>query len=128
LLLNARHVPYGLALPDVFGSGWRKWLGLHVMNDESVAFCLAAGDPPRRRAAYWVCGIGVLIGWPAGALLGAELGSIVRNPDVLGLDAMFPAAAHTGSGSPAPRCDPASRSSPAHGGCWKPRRSSCSPR
>ena len=90
LLLNARHVPYGLALPDVFGRGWRKWLGLHVMNDESVAFCLAA-DSPRRRAAYWVCGIGVLIGWPLGALLGAELGSIVRNPNVLGLDAMFPA-------------------------------------
>jgi 4-azaleucine resistance transporter AzlC len=90
LLLNARHVPYGLALPDVAG-GRRRWLGFHVMNDESVAFCLAEREPPRRRAAYWTCGIGVLLGWPAGAFLGTVLGSFVRNPDALGLDAMFPA-------------------------------------
>jgi 4-azaleucine resistance transporter AzlC len=90
LLLNARHVPYGLALPDVLG-GKSRWLGVHLMNDESVAFCMAEQEPPRRRAAYWACGFGVLIGWPAGAALGAELGSVVRNPDVFGLDAMFPA-------------------------------------
>jgi 4-azaleucine resistance transporter AzlC len=91
LLLNARHVPYGLALPDVSGHGWRRWASFHLMNDESVAFCLAERESARRRAAYWLCGFGVLIGWPVGAALGAELGSVVRNPDVLGLDAMFPA-------------------------------------
>lgn len=91
LLLNARHVPYGLALPDVSGDRWRRWLGFHLMNDESVAFCLAEREPPRRRAAYWACGIGVLLSWPAGAFAGTVLGSVVRNPDVLGLDAMFPA-------------------------------------
>lgn len=91
LLLNARHVPYGLALPDVNGRGWRRWASFHLMNDESVAFCLAEHEPTRRRAAYWMCGLGVLIGWPAGAMLGAELGSVVRNPDTFGLDAMFPA-------------------------------------
>src|SRR5580698_8900711 len=36
LLVNARHLPYGLALPDVLGTGWRRILGAHVMNDESV--------------------------------------------------------------------------------------------
>jgi 4-azaleucine resistance transporter AzlC len=97
LLLNARHVPYGLALPDVLGSeggrggGWGRWLGVHLMNDESVAFCLAERESRRRRAAYWMCGFGVLIGWPAGAVLGAELGSVVRDPNVFGVDAMFPA-------------------------------------
>jgi 4-azaleucine resistance transporter AzlC len=91
LLLNARHVPYGLALPDVLGGRMRRMLGVHLMNDESVAFTMAEHEPARRRAAYWVCGFGVLIGWPAGAALGAELGSVVRNPDAFGLDAMFPA-------------------------------------
>src|SRR3974390_445931 len=59
LLVNARHLPYGLALPDmtgpdmmgpeVAGSGvtgrtWRRLLGSHVMNDESVVFALAQED------------------------------------------------------------------------------------
>jgi 4-azaleucine resistance transporter AzlC len=91
LLVNARHVPYGLALPDVTGRGWRRVLGSHVMNDESVAFALAQDDLPRKRAAYWACGLGVLICWPGGAILGALIGSLVRDTDAFGLDAMFPA-------------------------------------
>src|SRR5579863_7105912 len=54
LLVNARHLPYGLALPPgVTGRGWRRVLGAHVMNDESVVFSLAREDLPRQRAAYW---------------------------------------------------------------------------
>src|SRR3989442_2527602 len=34
LLVNARHLPYGLALPDVAGRGWRRLAGTHLMNDE----------------------------------------------------------------------------------------------
>src|SRR3984893_1191851 len=38
LLVNARHLPYGLALPDitgpkVTGRGWRRVAGTHLMND-----------------------------------------------------------------------------------------------
>jgi predicted branched-subunit amino acid permease len=111
LLVNARHLPYGLALPDmtgtgpdttgpdltgrgsrhVTGRGWRRLLGSHVMNDESVAFALAQEDLPRQRAAYWACGLGVLLCWPAGAILGALIGRVIRNTDAFGLDAMFPA-------------------------------------
>jgi predicted branched-subunit amino acid permease len=111
VLVNARHVPYGLALPDitgpditgpditgpditgpdVTGRGWRRILGSHVMNDESVAFALAQEDLPRKRAAYWACGLGVLICWPGGAVLGALIGSFIKNTDAFGLDAMFPA-------------------------------------
>src|SRR5580704_11090262 len=49
LLVNARHLPYGLALPDMTGPGrpWRRLLGSHVMNDESVMFALAQEDLPR---------------------------------------------------------------------------------
>jgi 4-azaleucine resistance transporter AzlC len=92
LLVNARHLPYGLALPPgVTGRGWRRLAGTHVMNDESVVFALAQEDPPRQRAAYWACGLGVLICWPGGAILGALIGSVVRDTGAFGLDAMFPA-------------------------------------
>jgi 4-azaleucine resistance transporter AzlC len=91
LLVNARHLPYGLALPDVTGHGWRRLLGTHVMNDESVVFALAQDDLARKRAAYWACGLGVLVCWPSGAILGALIGSLVRDTNAFGLDAMFPA-------------------------------------
>jgi 4-azaleucine resistance transporter AzlC len=89
--VNARHVAYGLGLPDVLGSGWRRLLGAHLMNDESVAFSIAQSSPERRRAAYWVCGIGVLITWPSGAACGVLFGSLIRDTAAFGLDAMFPA-------------------------------------
>ena len=93
LLVNARHLPYGLALPDriVTGGGWRRLLGSHVMNDESVVFALAQEDLPGQQAAYWVCGLGVLLCWPAGAVLGAAIGSLISDTGAFGLDAMFPA-------------------------------------
>jgi 4-azaleucine resistance transporter AzlC len=90
LLVNARHLPYGLALPDVTGRGWRRLLGTHLMNDETVVFTLAQPDPGKR-AAYWTCGLGVLICWPGGAVLGALIGSAVHDTSAFGLDAMFPA-------------------------------------
>jgi 4-azaleucine resistance transporter AzlC len=92
LLVNARHVTYGLALPDVIEPGWRRLAGSHLMNDESVVLALSQRDPARRRAAYWISGVGLLLCWPAGALLGAQAGGALRDPDALGLDAMFPAA------------------------------------
>lgn len=52
LLVNARHVPFGLAMPDVLGHGWRRLLGTHLMNDETVVFALAQQGMDRRRAAY----------------------------------------------------------------------------
>ena len=91
LLVNARHLPYGLALPEVTGRGWRRMVGTHVMNDESVVFALAQDDLPRKRAAYWACGLGVLICWPGGAVLGALIGSAVHDTGAFGLDAIFPA-------------------------------------
>lgn len=91
LLVNARHLPFGLSVPDVLGRGWRGLLGTHLMNDETVVFAIAQDDPARKRAAYWICGLGILAVWPAGAALGALLGSVVEDTGTLGLDAMFPA-------------------------------------
>ncbi|MFE0421186.1 AzlC family ABC transporter permease [Streptomyces sp. NPDC058953] len=91
LLVNARHLPFGLAVPDVLGRGWRGLLGTHLMNDETVVFAIAQQGLARKRAAYWACGLGILLCWPVGAALGALLGSVVRDTGALGLDAMFPA-------------------------------------
>ncbi|GAB2613040.1 AzlC family ABC transporter permease [Streptomyces capparidis] len=91
LLVNARHLPFGLALPDVLGRGPRRLLGAHLMNDETVVLALAQRDTARGRAAYWACGLGIAVCWPLGTAVGALLGTAVRDTGALGLDAMFPA-------------------------------------
>jgi 4-azaleucine resistance transporter AzlC len=92
VLVNARHLPYGLALrPEVIGTGWRRIFGTQLMNDESVVFALAQDSRDKQRAAFWVCGFGVLICWPGGAVMGALLGGIVHNTGAFGLDSVFPA-------------------------------------
>jgi 4-azaleucine resistance transporter AzlC len=92
LLVNARHLPYGLAIPPrVIQPGWRRIVASHLMNDESVVLALAQPDLPRQRSAYWVCGAGMLICWPAGALLGGLAGNVIHDTGTFGLDAMFPA-------------------------------------
>ena len=92
LLVNSRHLPFGMALGDVFGSGLlRRIAGSHLMIDESVAFALAEREPDRRSAAYWACGLGLFVCWNTGVLLGTVGGTIIGDPDAFGLDAAFPA-------------------------------------
>ncbi|WUH89970.1 AzlC family ABC transporter permease [Streptomyces sp. NBC_00433] len=92
LLVNARHVPFGFAVGDVFGTGWlRRIVGSHLMVDETVAFTLAQHDPARRRTAYWFCGTGLFFSWNVGVVLGTYGGQAVGDTDALGLDAAFPA-------------------------------------
>lgn len=92
LLLNARHLPFGLAVGAAFDRGWAtRIVGSHLMIDESVAFALAQREPERRRRAYWMCGIAVFVCWNLGTALGVLAGGAVGDPNVLGLDAAFPA-------------------------------------
>lgn len=91
LLVNARHVPFGFAVSDVLGRGWRRLVGTHVMIDESVAFALAQPDYRQRRSAFWAAGVGLFVVWNAGVVLGAFAGTVISDTDVLGLDAAFPA-------------------------------------
>lgn len=93
LMLNARHLPFGLTISDAVGrSWWRRLVGSHVMVDEAVAFALAQPDGQRRRAAYWFTGIGIFLVWQTGTLIGVAVGSSVSDPAQYGLDAAFPAA------------------------------------
>ncbi len=92
LLANARHLPFGFAIGDALGTRWPARLaGSHLMIDESVAFALAQREAPRRRAAYWACGIGLFVSWNLGVVAGAFAGSVIKDTDVFGLDAAFPA-------------------------------------
>src|SRR5689334_21848552 len=93
LLLNARHLPFGLAVGDALGPRLRhRALGAHVLTDEVAAFTLAEPDPVRRRRTYWLIGATLFVSWNLGTALGVLLGGATGDPDALGLDAAFPAA------------------------------------
>lgn len=92
LLLNARHLPFGLAVAPTVGTRWRdRLIGSHLMTDEVVAFTLAEDDPVRRRRTYWLIGGTLFTSWNAGTALGVWLGGATGDPAALGLDAAFPA-------------------------------------
>ncbi|GAA1230237.1 AzlC family ABC transporter permease [Prauserella halophila] len=92
LLVNARHLPFGFAVGDVFGRGLvRRAAGAHLMIDETVAFALAQRDADRRRAAFWACGIALFVCWNVGVVAGAFGGTVISDTDAFGLDAAFPA-------------------------------------
>jgi 4-azaleucine resistance transporter AzlC len=92
LLVNVRHLPFGLVVGDLLGTGpARRLAGSHLMIDEAVAFALSQDDGPRRRAAYWVTGIGLFVSWNAAVVVGAAAGTAISDTGALGLDAAFPA-------------------------------------
>ncbi|SDH18750.1 4-azaleucine resistance probable transporter AzlC [Lentzea fradiae] len=93
LVLNARHLPFGLAVGHVLGNGWlARVVGSHLMIDESTAFAMSQRDPARARAAYWACGVSLFVTWNVGVLIGALAGQALGDPMTFGLDAAFPAA------------------------------------
>jgi len=73
----------------------RRWLvriiGTHLITDESVAFALRQDGRPKRRAAFWTCGIALFVIWNVSVLLGVLLGSALHDTNAFGLDSTFPA-------------------------------------
>lgn len=93
LLLNARLLPYGLAIADRIGRGrLARLAGSHLITDETVAFAIAQSDRERSRAAYWLCGVALFVCWNLGTVAGVLAGRAIGDPDAFGLDAAFPAA------------------------------------
>ena len=93
LVLNLRHLPFGLALARHLGGGWLRIPGAHVVTDESTAFVLARteGAPGRARRAFWILGLIKYGCWQLGTAGGLLLGAAVPDPSAFGLDAAFPA-------------------------------------
>ncbi|KAA5971458.1 AzlC family ABC transporter permease [Pantoea sp. M_9] len=91
LLVNARHLPFGIAVKDLVGQGGRSLLGCHIMNDESVVFGISQPELQQRRVAYWLCGLGIFAIWPLTVIGGAMIGRFIPDVSAIGLDAVFPA-------------------------------------
>ena len=91
LLVNARRLPFGVTVRDLVGRRAASFIGCHIMNDESVVFGLSQPTPEQRKAAFWLCGVGVALFWPLGTLFGAAVGKLLPAPETIGLDAVFPA-------------------------------------
>ncbi|GAA1433576.1 AzlC family ABC transporter permease [Streptomyces thermospinosisporus] len=92
LLLNSRTAAFSLAVAEHMGSGrLARLVGAHLVTDETAAFTLAQPDPARRRAAFWLSGLGLFAVWNAGVAAGALAGSALGDTARFGLDAAFPA-------------------------------------
>ena len=89
LLLNARYVPFSLAVASIFpGSRKRRLLESQLIVDESWALSGRSG-----RFEYGVLiGAGLLLYvlWVGGTALGTVVGDLL-DPEAIGLDAAFPA-------------------------------------
>jgi 4-azaleucine resistance transporter AzlC len=93
IVLNARHLPYGLAIaPLVRGPLWKRALSSQIVLDESTALALAQPTPELGRLAFYACGCALFVSWNAGTLVGALAGGAIADPAALGLDAAFPAS------------------------------------
>jgi 4-azaleucine resistance transporter AzlC len=91
LVLNARMLPFGLALSDVFsGSIVRLLFGAHLVVDGNAAMAMQEVDPVRRRAIFWVYGGLIYLTWNVSTVAGALVGKAVGSIDPLGLDAALP--------------------------------------
>jgi 4-azaleucine resistance transporter AzlC len=89
LLLNARYVPFSLAVSSIFPGGRARRLAeSQLIVDESWALAGRSG-----RFEYGVLvGVGILLYvlWVGGTLLGTFAGDLL-DPEAIGLDAAFPA-------------------------------------
>jgi 4-azaleucine resistance transporter AzlC len=93
LLLGLRHIGYGLALDRKLpGSRRHRLLAAQFLIDESTAMALAQPDARRAEQAFWLTGLSVFVFWNVGTAVGALSGSVLGDPQTLGLDAIFPAA------------------------------------
>jgi 4-azaleucine resistance transporter AzlC len=91
LLINARFLPMGLALaPALRGGPLRRAAEAQAMVDASWALA-QRGDGTFDRDLMLGATIPQAICWWSGTAIGALGGSLIGDPDALGLDAMFPA-------------------------------------
>ena len=93
IVLNARHLPYGLAVaPLLRGPLWKRALSSQIVLDESTALALSQPTPELGRLAFYACGCSLFVAWNLGTLVGALAGGAIADPSALGLDAAFPAS------------------------------------
>jgi 4-azaleucine resistance transporter AzlC len=91
-VVNMRHYLMAATLAPAFRGFPRGWLAVvaHVVNDESFAIAVTRRNPPDPweyiGSAAAICGA-----FPAGVVVGTQLGGLVADPARWGLDFAFPA-------------------------------------
>jgi 4-azaleucine resistance transporter AzlC len=90
LLLNARHLLYGLSLSNSLPKMTlrERILGAFLLTDE--AFGVAVAQPQADYRFYLGAAISLYFIWNLSTLLGALLGNIISDPLALGADLVFP--------------------------------------
>lgn len=94
LLVNLRHLLLSASLVRKMGrfNTWQRWLGAFLLADETWATSeRRALVQPLTPAFYAGAGLTLYLAWVLATALGTKLGSLVRNPELLGLDFAFPA-------------------------------------
>jgi 4-azaleucine resistance transporter AzlC len=91
VLLNARYIPIGLSVaPSLGGPAWQRGLRAQLVVDESWAVSHVGGGRYDPRLLFGA-GLTLYCSWVAGTTLGVAAGSLLGDPERLGLDAAFPA-------------------------------------
>lgn len=91
ILINLRHLPFGLSVSTFIEKNGYRFIACHIMNDESVMFGLSQQNDQAKKWAYWMCGLGICILWPIGVFVGYLLSKNIPDIYVFGIDAAFPA-------------------------------------
>ena len=94
LMVNLRHVLMAASLVGRMERfrPWQRWLGAFLLADESWATSeRRALAQPLEPAFYAGAGLTIYAAWVLATALGTGLGSLVRDPERLGLDFAFPA-------------------------------------
>lgn len=90
-LVNLRFIPIGLAIPTAMTPTLpRRLVAAHLLVDLSIVLAHAT-TPERRTRFFWTTSILLYVGWASGTIIGALAGSVLPDPEVLGLDAALPA-------------------------------------
>ena len=91
LVLNARHIAYGLSLAPVLdGPLWRRALSSQIVIDESTVYALAQPELRLARQGFYAVGVFLFVSWQVGTAIGALAGEAIDDK-AFGIDAAFPA-------------------------------------
>lgn len=87
LMLGSRNTLYGLRLAPLLGlRGPRRFLGAHLVIDESTAMSVNRETAEEASVGFWATGTGIFVLWNLATLIGAVAGDQLGDPRRYGLD------------------------------------------